>query len=99
MADYLETTVTGKTWRRAVRVVCDNPLGGTPTVNFVLQDVIKIDGVPTFKDAGNLYDSLTVENAFEPIQLIDPTIDAIVGTITRAEIHAAIYSLFKHLTP
>lgn len=38
--DYKETAITGKSWRRASRVIIDNPLGGTPSVMFVEDEAI-----------------------------------------------------------
>ena len=42
MADYKETTVSGTTWTRALRVQVDNPYGGIPAIMFTEEEVTKI---------------------------------------------------------
>jgi hypothetical protein len=48
MADYKEIIVEGREYQRHCRLVLENPLGGTPSFNFVEEKVTELDGLPTF---------------------------------------------------
>lgn len=54
MPDYKETQITGKSWQRAVRVVIENPLGGTPSILFVEEEVINTGSGTITRPVANL---------------------------------------------
>lgn len=92
MPNYRETSVTGSQHQRARRVVIDNPLNGTPQVNFVEETVVDVGAEKINRDAGNLY------VAFDPtkqVAIIDPSTGAATGqTVTHAEVYAILHSVY-----
>lgn len=62
MADYKESNVSGTSWQRAVRVVVENPYGGIPSINFVEEKAINLDGNITTQLCSNLTTQFDAEN-------------------------------------
>ena len=62
MADYKESTVSGTSWQRAVRVVVENPYGGTPSINFVEERAVNLGGEITTQLCANLTTQFSSEN-------------------------------------
>lgn len=95
MPDYKETKIAGKTWRRCHRVLCENPLGGTPAINYAQQDVVQLDGGEHItRDAGLLIATLKPSTAGKTFPLLNPATGEQVGTMTEAELFAALHSHF-----
>ena len=95
MPDYKESDVAGKSWRRCYRVLAENPLGGTPAINYAQQDVVQIgDGEHITRDAGLLIATLTPGTAGKTFPLLNPATGETVGTMTEAQLFAALHSHF-----
>lgn len=95
MPDYQETQVTGKSWRRCYRVVAENPLGGTPAINYAQEDVVQLEGGEHIRrDAGLLVASLKPGTAGRTFPLLNPATGEQVGTMTEAELFASLHSHF-----
>ncbi len=95
MADYKETTIAGKTWRRCHRVLCDNPLGGQPAINYAMQDVAQLgEGQHITRDAGLLIATLEPGTQGQTYPLLDPATGAQVGEMTEGQLFAALHSHF-----
>lgn len=93
MPDYKETTVTGRTWRRCHRVVAENPLGGTPAITYAMQDVVQLeDGQRITRDAGLLTAMLKPGTAGRTFPELNPATGEQVGTMTEAQLFAALHS-------
>ena len=44
MPDYKETTVTGTSWQRARQVVIENPYAKLPSITFIEERAMNVDG-------------------------------------------------------
>ncbi len=95
MPDYQEAQVTGKSWRRCHRLVAENPLGGTPAITYAQQDVIQLGGDEHItRDAGLLVASLKSGTAGQTFPVLNPATGETVGTMTEAQLFAALHSHF-----
>ena len=93
MADYKEQTIAGKSWQRCVRVVIENPYGGTPSINFVEEKALNIDGGITTNLCGNLTTSFNPTATF-------PAYDedgVLIREITHAEAYGLLNALYMEL--
>ncbi len=95
MPDYQETQVAGKSWRRCYRVLAENPLGGTPAINYAQQDVVQLDGGEHIaRDAGLLVAALKPGTAGKTFPLLNPATGEVVGSMSEAQLFAALHSHF-----
>jgi hypothetical protein len=96
-ADYRGETVAGKKWRRAHRVVIDNPYGGPASVSLDEQEITSIDGFPTTAKATETL--TTMVDLATVVPLYDPTTgEAIPGaSTTHLDVYVALYSLYRQL--
>lgn len=95
MPNYQESTVTGTQWRRACRVVIENPLNAMQSIKFVEEDAISLGVAVHTSICANL-DAPFDSAATFPI--LDPTTDLPVGRdATHGEIYGLLYSLYMHL--
>lgn len=98
MTDYKEATVAGKTWRRCHRVLCENPLGGQPAVNYAMQDVMQLgDGEHITRDAGLFIATLEPGTQGKTYPLLDPATGETVGEMTEGQLFAALHSHFLYV--
>lgn len=95
MPDYQETNGAGKSWRRCYRVLAENPLGGPPSINYAQQDVVQLEGGEhATRDAGLLVAALKLGTAGKSFPLLNPATGEQVGTMTEAQLFAALHSHF-----
>ena len=95
MADYKESTISGTSWQRAVRVIVNNTYQGTPSVMFQEELVTNINGVVTIQPVAE------VSCVFDPAATF-PAIDPVTGEpvgrdITHGEVYALLNSLYMYL--
>ncbi|WP_395008315.1 hypothetical protein [Undibacterium sp.] len=93
MADYKETSLTGKSWQRCNQVMISNPRNGVPMVR-LSEEVIANLGEKEFAESlpGIMFE-------FDPnivIQMRNPeTGEAIPGaTMTGLQVYVAMFSLY-----
>ena len=91
MADYKETTVSGKSWDRSYQILILNPLGELPTVRYDEESVINLDNGKRIKQVvGNLCYQIDPAGI---IELRDPETLQLTGeTIPVATVHQALLS-------
>ena len=91
-SNYQESQVSGTTWRRARRVVIDNPFQGQPQVIFAEEKIAMLDGEVIKSALG----TLTLD--FDPektIDLLNPQTGEPVGaSMNYGEIYAIIFSAY-----
>lgn len=95
-ADYHGSAVTGKRWRRAYRVVIDNPYGGPASVSLDEQEVTQIEDAVKARNTETLS---TMVDLTAAIPLYDPATGlAIPGaSMTHLDIYVGLYSLYRQL--
>jgi hypothetical protein len=95
-ADYHGESVTGKKWRRAYRVVIDNPYGGPASVSLDEQQVTVIEDIVK---AANTETLTTMVDLAAVIPLFDPISgNPIPGaSMTHQDIYVGLYSLYRQL--
>jgi hypothetical protein len=95
-ADYRSEVVTGHRWRRAYRVVIDNPYGGPAYVSLDEQEMTDIDGDLKSVSTETLS---TVVDMTAVIPLIDPTTGAPIpdAVMTHGDLYLGLYSLYRQL--
>jgi len=95
MGDYKESTLAGTSWQRAVRVVVENPLNGTPSIMFVEEQAINTGSDIITRPVANLSCSFDPSATFPAL---DPTTNEPVGRdITHGEVYGLLYSLYMDL--
>lgn len=95
MSNYQESEVIGTQWRRACRVVVENPLNATPSVMFVEEEAINLDDKTITNLVANLSCAFDLAATFPAI---DPETNLPVGRdITHAEVYGLLYSLYMDL--
>ena len=99
MSKYNETDVTSTSYQRANFITISNEVGQTPNITFNEEVVVELpDGSFAKKSVGMLHGSITEDNQDEAVFLIDPvTGEPSQVTMTFAEIHNAIRSLYLHM--
>jgi len=94
MANYQESAVSGTQWRRASRIVIDNPQQGNPTILIVEDTATQLGDSVINQPSGNL--SATVEQG-ATFPLVNPATGEVIGESSHDEVYALIYSLYMHL--
>lgn len=93
MPDYKETNLAGKAWNRCHEIVIENVRGTPPSVRFVEERVLELEGDQEIRQ--NL-GPLTV--SFDPareIPLLDPATGEPTGeTATYGQAYALLYSAY-----
>lgn len=95
MPNYNESTVVGTRYRRTLRVVGENPLGGTPSLTFVEEEVVVLPDDTITRPVGMVQTDLT-----EPLtefNLLSPVDDSVIGTSTYQDVYLRLYGLYRHL--
>lgn len=93
MADYQESQIAGKKWRRCSRIEISNPPApGTPMVTFTESDVVLIDG------KYNTLGTDSIMAGYDPtavIELVDPeTLQALGQVVSEQEIYLMLFSKY-----
>lgn len=93
MADYQESQIAGKKWRRCAAIEISNPPApSTPLVTFRESDVVLIDG------KYNTLGTDTISAAYDPaavIELVDPeTLEPLGKTVSEQEIYLCLFSKY-----
>lgn len=52
--NYSESSVSGTSWKRAVRVLVENPLGGAPALTIIEEEAISLNGKNITRPVANL---------------------------------------------
>lgn len=96
MPNYKQNSVTGETYQRANQVVVDNPLGGTPRISFLEQEVITLSDGRVIQS--NVPGCGIEFNATDTFALFDPQTDAPLGAqVTHSDLQIMLYSLYRAL--
>lgn len=92
-------TRTVTTYDRAYLTTIDSPNGLPPTITYVKETVQREEGQPdvSIGEAGSTSETLTPENQNTVFTLYNPVDHSAIGSMTYAELQAAVYSLFFHL--
>ena len=91
MADYQETTIAGKAWKRAWQIVIANTLGGAPMVRYEEEAVINFDDGKQIRQMAGGF-GYTVDPLAE-ISLVDvETLLPTGETVPVALVHQALFS-------
>lgn len=91
MANYKESVVAGTQWRRAVRVIVDNPLDSTPHVTFTEETVVQLGDSTLTKPEGTLQ---RVFSAASEFPLVNPETGDVLGVMNHQELYVALASLY-----
>jgi len=102
MADYQETTLTGRAWQRCRQIVIDNRRGAVPTVRFDEERVVALDdGSETATLLGTLtrdYDPARAIPLYDPATgglVTDPATGEPIGeTTTYGAVYQVLYSAY-----
>ena len=100
MTDYLETTETGRKWRRAFHVDISNPLEGEKGVTFHAEDCVTLESGQTLHDRQGITYSqaFTPENAMTEFPLgLHPVTGEDMGTATYLQAYVLLSALFMHI--
>jgi hypothetical protein len=97
MADYRENTTAGTSWTRATAVNIYNPLGGIPSVSFVSEKAIQLDGGQPITIPDSRYLGIAFEATGE-FPLVNPITGELTGTTgSHMDLYVLFHSLFIHL--
>jgi hypothetical protein len=92
MANYKEQEITGSQYQRACRVIIENALDETPTVNFVEEEITILPNNKNHKLIGSL------QMTFDPnemVTMVDPETNELTETVYPASLAQwIIYSLY-----
>lgn len=94
MANYMETTSEGTSWRRAKQVAIFNPLDPTSSkdILFFEEDVATIGDKTFYTDSGIIK---TTYNPDSEIVLLDPATGQATGkTIQQKVVYQALFSMY-----
>lgn len=92
MSNYRETTVAGTQYQRCYQVLINNPRNGQPTIEMFEEVVAKVGDASYSRPAEGLRFDF---DPAEAVMLLDPVTGESTGqSMTQAEIHRAIYSLY-----
>lgn len=95
MPDYKQKTVAGQSWQRACRIIIENPANGTPSIKFIEETAINIDGEVITLPVSSVGVALDVAS---PFPALDPATNQLIGRdITPGEVYAVLYSLYMDL--
>lgn len=97
MSNYKQSPVTGESWQRAVRVVIENPVDGTPAISFIEEQVINLPGEKITRPAGNVAEPFMPENYLEQFNVINPETGEVIRTATYQEVYVVLHSLYLHV--
>lgn len=92
--NYQQTTVTGEAWTRAARVVIENPLDATPSVNFVEERVINLPDQQVKTPTANVVEPFA--DPTEAFDLLDPETGAVIGSATYQDVYVMLHALYLH---
>lgn len=96
MPNYKQNSVTGETYQRSNQIVVDNPLGGTPRISFLEQEVITLSDGRVMQQ--NVPGCGIDFNAADIFPLVSPIDDTPMGvSVTHADLQVMLYSLYKQL--
>lgn len=89
---YKEKQITGTEFKRAASIIINNNIEDSPVVTFVEEKAIVIDGQTIQTPCENLVKKIT--DFTQSIPLLHPETGNVIGTVTFAEIYAALYSAY-----
>lgn len=98
MPDYQAGIISGSKWKRANRIILDNPLNGIPTALFVEEEVINLDNPdpPITRFVGNISTAFTDPSVEIPLR--DTTTWELTGQITTyGALYQALASVYWKL--
>lgn len=97
MPNYKETSVTGTSYVRAARVVCDNRESWR-SIQFVEESVISMpDGTKITVPAGACTEFLTAENGGTEFPLLDANGEPTGETRTYSDVYLTMMSLYYYV--
>ena len=100
MSNYQQTSITGESWIRAIRVVLENPLIGTPAATFVEERAINLGSETITRPHGNLVEPFITSgdsaNITEQFNLLNPETGAVIGSATYQDVYVILHSLYYH---
>lgn len=97
MANYKQATVSGESWTRCDRVVCNNPLNGEKSIVFQEETIAYIGDNLVNLGNDHVYTSLDEETINTKFNIINPETGDVLGESTCGEVYALLHSLYMHL--
>ena len=95
---YKQTELSGTAYNRAHLVVCENPMGGNPSVSFHEQRVVLSDSNETVvQNIGVFRAEMNMANLDTEFTLVDANGDPTGATMTYAQVYGVLQSLYMHL--
>jgi hypothetical protein len=95
--NYRQKQTSAKTWTRATSISISNPIDGTPTISFMEQDVVEMDG-KTRPLPGMPSQVYAVFDPAGVIPLVDPETGLSLGsTLSHQALYVALHSLYRAL--
>lgn len=92
--NYQQNAIAGEAWTRAVRVVIENPLDQTPTVNFVEERIINLPDQQLRTLTGNVVEPFL--DSAESFEIPDPETGAVMGSATYQDVYVVLHALYRH---
>jgi len=96
MPEYRQTAVSGTMRRRSNVVQISNELGATPSIRFVEEDVVDLNGVTVKTPVGGVVETFT--NPTETFPLVNPVDNTLLGsTVAYQDAYVLMYSLYLYV--
>lgn len=94
--NYLEQSLTGRSWQRAGHIEIGNGYGAVPWIRFVEERITELsNGHVNRANAGSLTEQMTDPDT--PFDLLNPADNSVVGTATYGQLGQLLHSLYYHL--
>jgi hypothetical protein len=99
MPSYKETNVAGKSYQRCRSLYFENPKGAEPSVLLREERVTSLGDRISYEHAAEIIETFKRDEFGTEVQLYNPETDEPIAgkTTTYADIHIALFSLYRHL--
>lgn len=97
MPNYQERAITGTEYRRASGIEFDNPIVGDRILRVREEIVRTIDGEDARTFSEYLSMNLSVLPGSTTFDVLNPSDNSVVGTVTLTQLYRILYSLYWHL--
>ena len=97
MVNYRQTNVSGESWQRCTRVVIENPLNGTPSVNFIEEKVVNLGDQYITTPCDNLTLSFDATAEFPLVDPVTGEVPVERTSMSHFEVYAVLNSLYIYL--
>lgn len=99
MPSYKETAVQGTSYQRCRSLYFENPKGAEPSVLLREERLTNLGNTTITEAAGEIIETFKHAEFGTVVQLCNPETDEPIAgqTTTFADIHVALFSLYRHL--